>query len=694
MDPCSISTGFKPAKMTYLDSRSRDVLMILLQSQTPIVVRQIAAELEITPRMIRASLDTIQTWLQERGVELVRKTNYGVQVQASASRRSELIGELNEKTGVLLYLSPVERVNVLVLMLLRDGAQPLPTEVIESTLGISHPTLLKDVEKARLWLDQFHLTLEYRPRSGFQLHGSEADWREALVHLFILRFGVVSLLALGEDPGSRPQVRSGSNLNLLSTMLSETLQVLDLGVAHTFVKRLEELLHRRFVDVAFVRLTCHLALALHRSALGKSVDLNGSKLDNPTSPAVQAVAQLLDSAPFALNESETVYFIRQVRGAKTQYTLADNLQFQAYGEGEPETQTIVQAIVDDASRYLHPYLKVDQQLMRALSHHILVTRRRMRYGLPVDNPLQEAIEARYPYIVSVAAKSLASLDGLYPQPAPPAEIAYIAMHLGAAMERLRPNPGAKRRVWVVCGEGTATSWLLVSRLQAEFPEIEILEVLTALEVTKSPPQRGQVDLVLTTLPIEIPHVVTLEVSPLLPSEDQARIRAAIHSVEQQKIPETAPAQDPAPLLASLFSEETIALHVKVENWLEVVDVAGGLLHNRRAISSRYIEAMKDVIYRYGPYVVFTPGVALLHARPEDGVHRMCMSLVTLDPPVAFHHPHNDPVHLAFALGVVDNHSHLKALGQLADLLNDRERLSRIQAASTQAEVLALLAQTA
>jgi mannitol/fructose-specific phosphotransferase system IIA component (Ntr-type) len=136
------------------------------------------------------------------------------------------------------------------------------------------------------------------------------------------------------------------------------------------------------------------------------------------------------------------------------------------------------------------------------------------------------------------------------------------------------------------------------------------------------------------------------------------------------------------------------LGATANDWEQVVEIAGQLLLETNAIHSRYIEAMKEAIWQYGPYVVFTPGVALLHARPEDGVNRICLSLVTLDPPVPFGHAYNDPVSLAIVLGAIDNHSHLKALAQLANLLSDPHKIEQIRTATSKAGVIRILSQDA
>ncbi len=97
-----------------------------------------------------------------------------------------------------------------------------------------------------------------------------------------------------------------------------------------------------------------------------------------------------------------------------------------------------------------------------------------------------------------------------------------------------------------------------------------------------------------------------------------------------------------------------------------------------------------MIRQHGPYMVAWPGVALLHARPEDGVRRLCMSLVVLRQPVNFGHPENDPVFMAIALGAVDNRSHLRALLELHEMLLDRGTVDEIRTAVHKSKVLHLI----
>jgi mannitol/fructose-specific phosphotransferase system IIA component (Ntr-type) len=144
-------------------------------------------------------------------------------------------------------------------------------------------------------------------------------------------------------------------------------------------------------------------------------------------------------------------------------------------------------------------------------------------------------------------------------------------------------------------------------------------------------------------------------------------------------------------LKDLLTPATIRLHVAASDPGQVIREAGQLLLASGAIEERYIEAMQQALQTYGPYMVIVPGVALLHARPSDGVKRPCISLLTLEPPVPFGNEDNDPVKIAIAFGAVDRQKHLQALTMLTQLLANEQALSAIQASTAAEEVMHIIA---
>lgn len=116
-----------------------------------------------------------------------------------------------------------------------------------------------------------------------------------------------------------------------------------------------------------------------------------------------------------------------------------------------------------------------------------------------------------------------------------------------------------------------------------------------------------------------------------------------------------------------MTEVVVAARVAVTaaDWRDAVRAACRPLVERGALEPRYEDRCISIVEEQGPYIVLAPGVALAHARPEDGVAQLALGVVALASPVAFGHPANDPVDVVFAFGSPDQESHLGLLAALS-----------------------------
>lgn len=144
------------------------------------------------------------------------------------------------------------------------------------------------------------------------------------------------------------------------------------------------------------------------------------------------------------------------------------------------------------------------------------------------------------------------------------------------------------------------------------------------------------------------------------------------------------------MLKDLITPDTIRLGVAAKNWEEAIRTAGGLLEESGGIQSSYTDAMINAVKNIGPYMVIMPGLALAHARPEDGVNSICMGLITLSEPVSFGRTQNDPVDIIIAFGAIDHTTHLRALSDLAKLLQLDENLEIIRNASSPEDIIDII----
>lgn len=101
------------------------------------------------------------------------------------------------------------------------------------------------------------------------------------------------------------------------------------------------------------------------------------------------------------------------------------------------------------------------------------------------------------------------------------------------------------------------------------------------------------------------------------------------------------------------------------SWQEAVRASCRLLLAGGAVEERYVERCVEIVDEQGPYIVIAPGIALAHARPEDGACALGLAVTTLSEPVEFGHPENDPVDVVFAFSSPDREQHVALLGLLA-----------------------------
>ena len=137
--------------------------------------------------------------------------------------------------------------------------------------------------------------------------------------------------------------------------------------------------------------------------------------------------------------------------------------------------------------------------------------------------------------------------------------------------------------------------------------------------------------------------------------------------------------------------EAVEIHATAPDWRSAVNLAGLVLVRSGAATPDYANEMIRMIEEHGPYVVIAPGLALAHARPGPAVLADGLAVVTLAEPVNFGHPHNDPVRVVLGLAIKSADAHLKTVANLANIFNDSNAIQALAAATSVAEVQAIMA---
>jgi len=146
------------------------------------------------------------------------------------------------------------------------------------------------------------------------------------------------------------------------------------------------------------------------------------------------------------------------------------------------------------------------------------------------------------------------------------------------------------------------------------------------------------------------------------------------------------------MLTDWINESNINIVEHTPDWQQAVALAVQPLIDSGAVEPRYLQAIYDMHREIGPYYVLGEGIAMPHARPEEGVIHTALSLVIVSEGVEFHSEDNDPVYIVFALAAIDSYSHIEMIASLSHLFCDDEVVQKLRQCHSKEDVLQAIRQ--
>lgn len=139
----------------------------------------------------------------------------------------------------------------------------------------------------------------------------------------------------------------------------------------------------------------------------------------------------------------------------------------------------------------------------------------------------------------------------------------------------------------------------------------------------------------------------------------------------------------------MLTEDKINVRECVASWEEAIKEASQPLVDQAYFSQSYVDAMIDSVYRHGPYIVIAPEIAIAHARPNNNVNKVGVSLLKLNQHINFGEK-SHYASLVFVFSAVDTYSHLDILQSLARILGDVETVNHLIQSQNEAEILSII----
>jgi mannitol operon transcriptional antiterminator len=234
---------------------------------------------------------------------------------------------------------------------------------------------------------------------------------------------------------------------------------------------------------------------------------------------------------FLLNvpESEIGYITMHLMGARNQLNDGAVNKFRLV--------CLARDLIKAAQELTGSRLVGNNKLLIDLVNHLSPAISRMKLKMEIRNPLLKEMKARYGSLMEMSRKAAAPLERELKLSFPEEEIAYLAMHIGAAMEEAAIKEKKKYRAVVACPTGIGSSRLLASRIKKEFARIEVVGTASVLNLDADALKRERVDFILSTTALNNAPLKAVQVSALLAESDRARIEKAIGELDENKASE-------------------------------------------------------------------------------------------------------------------------------------------------------------
>lgn len=678
---------------TSFDRYSKNILEMLLKSNSPLTAGEIAEKINISSRMVRYRLSPLNEWVEKRGGNICIKPNFGINLEISPSKKNHLLSELSKEIIVEKTMLPEDRQDFIKLLLLICDS-PITSKQIKFELGISRVTILKDLDCVQKWFNEKNLHLVRKPGYGIKIQGEEANIRNAIVEYLVNKLGGLSLAKLCRGSSALQSTKSLKKLHRkVKSSLIGYLNTLDLSYTWQLTNQVENGLNCQLSENSYIIVVLYLAILIDRLRRKATIINFYRESHFQQQNEEYYIAKIIaDKIHYRygvdITNAEVDFITKILSGLETKKTISDTIGDIKKRQITQEADILTKKILSDVSIFLHPYLFVDPNLYWELSNHIQTLLNSLRIPVLFRKDIYNQIKTDSPHIFSIAQKAVKHIENAIGLELPETEIGYLSILLISAMERICPPHRIIRNVIIVNDGGYETTALLKSRLSSNIPEIEVVDCIGPLEMLEKKLSESEFDAIITTLDLENTNIPRILVSPLLTDANILKIKETLNITSKSH-------KDTLATLSSLhlwnlLSIESIDLDVEAYDWQEVVELSGLLLLNIGAIYPRYINAMKELILENGPYVVSGPGIALLHARPDQGAKRTCLSLIRLKKPVNFGHVENDPVDLVFALSAADSIPPQTALFEFVDLINNNQALKNMRKASSKGEIISVL----
>ncbi|WP_346354071.1 BglG family transcription antiterminator [Azotosporobacter soli] len=488
--------------MKELQQRQKQILKYLLQTEDFAPVKKVAAVLQCSVKTIRNDL----AGMEKSGVLLEKTAGRGIRILPAGR---DHIGDIVAESNSLPDLS-VENRRLKILFELFEGTkEKLSIQYLADKYFVSKTSIVNDFKVIEEKLAKYNLQLK-KSMQGTYLVGAESDIRKAMVER------LNELICAKQVETSRIDKET-----ILE--LEEHFGEFNVNQVKEIVEKAEALLQYQITEPYYINLITHLLILIRRTKQGKTIYAQSKAekmLDTSFYRVSQEVAKCLsDTFAIPINEEEVFYIYRYLMSS------GGVIAQETYGGKNNAVDDLLQQMATEmialAEQISQLQFLFTPLLFNNLILHLKPMLNRIEYNIEIKNPLLAEIKEEFPAIVLLLKLVILKIRMRYQLPRiSEDEISYIAVYFQSAIEEAIQ----RKNVMIICSTGVGTSHLLAKRVTNQFPEWNIVDIISAKELERKK-DLTQIDLVLSTVKLAKPiNKPVAYVSALFNKTDVGRIK--------------------------------------------------------------------------------------------------------------------------------------------------------------------------
>lgn len=687
-----------------MNKRSREILSQLITkteySQT-ISIQDLAEMFKVSSRTIRYDIEQINDYLKENHLQPLNLGKQGViNTQADITKARE---SLSEEGFYSFKLSREERVCFSAVMMICSDDYITLSEIADQ-LFVSRSTIIQDLEHIKSFFRERHLYVLSHSNKGLLLEGREIDKRNLLIDMIQSENSIFKAEPIFQH---------------LTQCLSKNLKIdlEDISMIEKIINEAEHIYGRFLTDQSFVQLRNYFQLSLYRLRKAHYVEYGDDK-NSKWDMAKGMIDQIQQFIVKEIPDTEIYYVASVLNRMKYIKKTTSNKEI-------VKMQVITRNFIEKISKDIHRNLQGDYIFYENLINHLESTFSTLGDRFAINSVVDEILQ-RYPEVKQATERNVYVFEEYVGRKLSEEEIAYIVVHICAAIERNK-NETVRYSVVLVCNGGIGTSQLLLARLE-KFFHLDVIDIIPAHDIENM--NMDDVDAVISTISLEGKGIEYIQVDPLLTDEDCIRVGeklSKIHPKVSEKETISEENQDSLKsletikdileedeeeiaigkiksviesffqkkeetTLSDLLPAQAIQIGVECSDWKGAIEASAKYLLKNGAINENYIKAMIKNVMENGPYIVVAPGFALPHEALNAGASKVGMSLIRLKTPVPFGKKEMDPIEWVCCLSAINKETHLKAMFQLVNLFYNQSFREKIKECKTGEEIYKIIEQ--